>query len=649
MPWGCEMGIITQLLSASKKIIPLIIVSCVALLGIALFSLQANKSVNELNEVIHDSSAVVTTVYKEALASQMMLVADIIVDPLYGPEPATLNKLLYILRKYDVVLSAYILDTDENILADGVSSNTIALLGKPLPPSACQTRNPDLSKEIFAHHNDHFFYSKPIVSQGERLGRLQVTFSLDKLQNVNKGLLASVAERTTKEHQRNLYVTLFSTLIFTLAIVISIIFSVRQYNRAAILSSRLKESASRLQQFKLTLDQTLDCIFMFDPHTLRFIYVNQGAIKQIGYSMEELLSMSPLDIKPDFTEKRWRALVGPLLKGEAESISFKTVHRTKKGLDLPVEIFLQYITLDDGESRFLAIVHDISTRQAREQEKEHLQTQLLHAQKLESVGQLAAGIAHEINTPTQFVGTNIDFLEEASQDINCFMEQILTITKTLPQEQADAIAAAVEEMDWEYLAEEIPLAISQSHEGVKRASSIVRAMKEFSHPGSKDKAPQNLNDILQTTITVARNEWRYVADMELDLDSDLPQVPLLADEMGQVILNILVNAAHAIAEKLGENPEGVKGTITINTRKSGNSVELRIQDSGAGMPEKVRLRIFDPFYTTKTVGKGTGQGLAISHGVIVEKHQGTIAVESVPGEGTTFCINLPLREEKIDD
>jgi len=162
-----------------------------------------------------------------------------------------------------------------------------------------------------------------------------LTFSLDKLQNVNKGLLASVAERTTKEHQRNLYVTLFSTLIFTLAIVISIIFSVRQYNRAAILSSRLKESASRLQQFKLTLDQTLDCIFMFDPHTLRFIYVNQGAIKQIGYSMEELLSMSPLDIKPDFTEKRWRALVGPLLKGEAESISFKTVHRTKKGLDLP--------------------------------------------------------------------------------------------------------------------------------------------------------------------------------------------------------------------------------------------------------------------------------------------------------------------------
>jgi two-component system NtrC family sensor kinase len=200
-------------------------------------------------------------------------------------------------------------------------------------------------------------------------------------------------------------------------------------------------------------------------------------------------------------------------------------------------------------------------------------------------------------------------------------------------------------MDWEYLAEEVPLTISQSREGVRRVTSIIRAMKEFSHPGSKEKAPQNLNDIINTTITVARNEWRYVAEMNLELDTELPPVPLLADEMGQVVLNMIVNAAHAITEKLESSPDDTKGAIHISTRKIQNNVELRIRDTGAGMNEKVQVRIFDPFYTTKKVGKGTGQGLAISHDVIVEKHQGTITVESMPGEGTTFIICLPLDGE----
>ncbi|MCK5070222.1 MAG: PAS domain S-box protein, partial [Desulfocapsa sp.] len=254
------------------------------------------------------------------------------------------------------------------------------------------------------------------------------------------------------------------------------------------------------------------------------------------------------------------------------------------------------------------IVRDINEYKKAEQEKEKVQSQLLHAQKLESVGQLAAGIAHEINTPTQFIGTNIDFLDEASQDILNFMKELKKILKDASPEINEAVNTAIEEMDWEYLAEEMPLAISQSHDGVHRVTSIVRAMKEFSHPGSKEKESLNLNNIINTTVTVARNEWKYVAELDLNLDEELPDVPLLADEMGQVILNMLVNAAHAIADKLGDNPEGDKGTITISTSKNGNTIEMHIQDTGAGMPEKVRLRIFDPFYTTKKVGKGTGQG-----------------------------------------
>lgn len=381
-----------------------------------------------------------------------------------------------------------------------------------------------------------------------------------------------------------------------------------------------------------------------------FVNCNQAALEMFGYEdKQEILKLHPADVSPVMQSNGVPSRQAAE-KRIADAISdsgtfFHWDHKRKDGSIFPAEVLLSPFE-QGGEIVVQGVVRDLSERQQADKDKEKLQSQLLHAQKLESVGQLAAGIAHEINTPTQFIGTNIDFLAEATQDISTFMHAVLEIIKTAPKETAEALNSAIEEMDWEYLAEEMPLTIEQSLEGVKRVTSIVRAMKEFSHPGSKGKSIQNLNAIINTTITVARNEWKYVADVELDLDPDLPQVPLLTDEMGQVILNMLVNAAHAIGEKLGKNPEGAKGSIRISTRKSGNSVELRIQDTGSGMPEKVRLRIFDPFYTTKKVGKGTGQGLAISHDVIVEKHGGTITVDSIPGKGTTFRVCLPLQDEQ---
>lgn len=293
------------------------------------------------------------------------------------------------------------------------------------------------------------------------------------------------------------------------------------------------------------------------------------------------------------------------------------------------------------------IVRDIGPRKEAEEKQKRLQSQLLHAQKLESVGRLAAGIAHEINTPTQYIGTNIEFLSEAFADIKKLVDHLQAILSTekegrLISQQFQDARQALEDADWEYLSTEIPGAIKQSGDGVRRVSSIVRAMKEFSHPGSKDKIATNLNTIIQTTITVATNEWKYVAEVKTDFDPDLPAIQCLSDELGQVILNMVVNAAHAIAEKLGENPQGQKGTITISTRHDGAWVEMRISDTGAGIPEEIRQRVFDPFFTTKVVGKGTGQGLAIVHDVVTEKHQGTIDLESEVGVGTTFIIRLPL-------
>ncbi len=289
----------------------------------------------------------------------------------------------------------------------------------------------------------------------------------------------------------------------------------------------------------------------------------------------------------------------------------------------------------------------ILQRVAMEKEKEKMQAQMLHTQKLESVGQLAAGIAHEINTPAQFLGTNMEFLDDSFQDVVSLIHEYQTLIKAVKNGQVrpellKKMEQSVEELDWEYLAEEFPLTIKQSRDGVQRISKIVKAMKEFSHPGSKEKTPVNINDILNTTLIVASNEWKYVAEIERDLAPDLPSVTCLADEMGQVFLNILVNAAHAIADSLGENPDGTKGVISISSMRDEEWIEVCIKDNGRGMAATVQEHIFDPFFTTKEVGKGTGQGLAIAYSVVTDKHQGTLSCESEEGMGTSFSIRLPL-------
>ncbi|MGD9948055.1 MAG: sensor histidine kinase [Desulfobulbus sp.] len=282
-----------------------------------------------------------------------------------------------------------------------------------------------------------------------------------------------------------------------------------------------------------------------------------------------------------------------------------------------------------------------------QQEQEQLHARLLQAQKLESVGQLAAGIAHEINTPAQFISANVSFLseafEEASQLINAFLNLLESVKKgPVTEEQIKANEAILAHLDWDYLKEEIPRALIQSAEGIQRVTSILQAMKEFSHPGSKEKVSADLNRIIETTITVSRNEWKYVAIVETDLDPALQLVPCLADEMSQVFLNLLINAAHAIEQRFGRNPTGTKGTITITTRQHGQDVEILITDTGAGIPEHIRHKVFDPFFTTKEVGRGTGQGLTIAYDVITNKHNGTLAFETATDVGTTFIIRLPM-------
>jgi PAS domain S-box-containing protein len=278
-------------------------------------------------------------------------------------------------------------------------------------------------------------------------------------------------------------------------------------------------------------------------------------------------------------------------------------------------------------------------------ERMGLEEQLRQAQKLESIGQLAAGIAHEINTPTQYIGDNVQFLKGAFKDLRLVLEnsdRLLVAAKgnVLSGEAVQEVSAALEDPEVCYLLDEIPKAIEQTLEGVARVSALVGAMKDFSHPGTKEKIELDLNRAIESTLTVASNEWKYVADVETDYDSSLPMVSCLPGEFNQAILILVVNAAHAIADVIGKGgPE--KGKIKVQTRNCPEWDEVRIEDTGSGIPENIRARIFDPFFTTKEIGKGTGQGLAIARSVIVDKHGGTIHFETEEGKGTTFIIRLP--------
>lgn len=273
--------------------------------------------------------------------------------------------------------------------------------------------------------------------------------------------------------------------------------------------------------------------------------------------------------------------------------------------------------------------------------------ELRQAQKLESIGQLAAGIAHEINTPIQFIGDNVQFIGEALTDLITILEKGETLLRAVQNGQpldnlAQDIELAWDGIDMPFLVKEIPEAISQTLSGVHRVATIVNAMREFSHPGGEGKTAVDINRALENTITVTRNEWKYVAEMTTLLADNLPKLRCLPGELNQVFLNILVNAAHAIAEATDNGRMG-KGLITISTRKDQTVLEIRISDTGTGIPLDIQERIFDPFFTTKEVGKGTGQGLAIARSVVVDKHRGTIHFTTEPGRGTTFIIRLPLQ------
>jgi PAS domain S-box-containing protein len=302
-------------------------------------------------------------------------------------------------------------------------------------------------------------------------------------------------------------------------------------------------------------------------------------------------------------------------------------------------ITLSPLILKDRERPgFLLIGSDIT-------ERRRLEEKLDRSSKLEAIGQLAAGVAHEINTPTQLIGSNLRFLGQQIEPVLTLIDKAYALNEDVKngiatpdaayQLEEAALAAHIN-----FFRQESPKAIEQSLVGIERITHIVSAMRFFSHPGSETKEIANLNRIIESALSLSRNEWKNLADIQLDLDPDLPALECLPIDLSQVVLNLVINAVHAIQDVSAER-EDYSGQITISSRKVDDLLEMRIIDNGIGIPKEIRNKIFDLFFTTKDVGRGTGQGLAIAYNVVVKKHGGSIEFESEVGKGTTFMIRLP--------
>ncbi len=401
--------------------------------------------------------------------------------------------------------------------------------------------------------------------------------------------------------------------------------------RSAAEALRLSE-----ERYRELIENASDIVYTTDLDG-HMTSLNRVGRQLLGYSPKQV---AELDIWQLVESKHWDLVkVGcqRLLGGETD-LHMEVEVKAQDGRRVMLDVRPRLVIEDGQPVGVQGIGRDITGRDVAELE-------LRHAQKLESVGRLASGIAHEINTPIQFVGDNTRFLQDSFDSLRALLAKYQELRDVAESDAklAETLASVhqVEEAaDCEYLLEEIPKALSQTLEGVTRVATIVRAMKEFAHPESKEMAAADLNKALQSTLTVARNELKYVADVEVEL-GEIPLVVCNVGDLNQVFLNLLVNAAHAIADVVKGSDE--KGKIRVRTTAEGETVLIAISDTGSGIPEAIRTKVFDPFFTTKEVGRGTGQGLAIARSVVVERHRGTLTFDSEVGKGTTFFIRLPVQ------
>ncbi len=401
-----------------------------------------------------------------------------------------------------------------------------------------------------------------------------------------------------------------------------------------LVAERTQELERGREQYRLVVEGTQAIPFALRVDEGRFEYIGPQGPRRLGFAEEKWKQAGFLDVL--LPRDRNAAVRSRLDESTPGSFELETSLLTEdeQRVDLRWVVSCE---INEGRKLMRGMMLDVT-------DQRRLESELAQAQKLESVGRLAAGVAHEINTPVQFVSDSVHFVREAMDDLSQIVDKYRALR--VATKSGDGIAAAAkdaedaeESADLDYILENAPVALDRARDGLGRVAAIVRSMKEFAHPDRKEMAQVDINQAIASTLVIATNEYKYVAEVETSF-ATLPPVCCYAGEINQVVLNLIVNAAHAIGDVVKGTQD--KGRIKVSTRVDGDSIEIAIGDSGKGIPVEVRARIFDPFFTTKEVGKGTGQGLAIAHTVIVDKHGGTLRFETEIGQGTTFFIRLPI-------
>lgn len=404
----------------------------------------------------------------------------------------------------------------------------------------------------------------------------------------------------------------------------------------------LKLTASSLENQRLQLNTILDhtpagiCLAQSDFSAVR---ANPVALYMFGLDGQDF---KVSDLFSDWESAERMIENASSSEAGAHQNMAEAVGRRKDGSEFPMEFGLA--KMDHlGWDRAVWIFKDITVRKRTELKRAALERELGQTHKMEALGTLASGVAHEINTPIQYVSDNMRFLADTMNDLAGLIEKYKAVVAEaesagIGQDLTDAAKQMEMDVDLQFLLEEAPEAIVQSLQGATQVATIVNAIKEFSHPGEDQKVSTDLNKLIETTLTVTRNQWKYVAEIETQFADDLPEISCMPSEISQVVLNLIVNAADAI----GSGNEQGRGHIRITTTCDDENVEINIQDDGPGMTSEILDRIFDPFFTTKDIGKGSGQGLAIAYSIINQKHAGTIRCSSEPGKGACFSVRLPI-------
>ena len=392
-----------------------------------------------------------------------------------------------------------------------------------------------------------------------------------------------------------------------------------------------KNRSDRL--FRSIAEDSADLIAVVDKSGHR-MYNNPSYQRLLGYTPEELKqTISFAQIHPDDRPLVTRAAQEALKTGVGQIVEYRM--QRKDGTYVSLESHGSFIRDSHGEIEAMVIsARDVSARRITEQNE-----------KLSAIGQLAAGIAHEINTPVQYVSDNIAFLRDTWNQFDTAMASCLTpahASVACDSRPSEPVPPAGPPEDWDWLRQEVPKAISQSFEGIRRISKIVSAMRRFSHTGGGEHERVDINEALDATLTVVQNQIKHIADVQTDYQPNLPRVECYPDEMNQAFLNLIVNATHAIREA-STKEAAERGKLTIRTRQIDNDVQIEIQDNGTGIPVPVRARVFEPFFTTKQVGEGTGQGLTICHHIVVQKHHGKIWFDTELDKGTKFSVRIPIQ------